>query len=317
VSQDAASERELWPLITSSVSQAAKQRFPSKPQDLYRIQFIALVYLWAALHDRSMNWACNRGNWVFARPPGPLPDQSTMSRRTRRKDFHLFLHAVGQALEDQAHCRPALLQLMKLDGKALIVASHSKDPDANFRWAGGRKVKGYKLHALWDRGILPNQWATTPMGTDEKQIARRVFKRMEGAGYALADSFYDANVLYQLAGHKNYQLLVPRVHPYAGLGHHRQDARRIRAIELLERGGLFTRHDFGPGLYKERKGIERSFGNISSFGGGLTVLPAWVRRHWRVRNWVHAKLLINAARILLRQRQRSPDPMTHREGLLA
>jgi hypothetical protein len=35
-----------------------------------------------------------------------------------------------------------------------------------------------------------------------------------------------------------------------------------------------------------------------SFGGGLTsALPAFVRRLHRVRLWVHAKLLINAARI--------------------
>jgi hypothetical protein len=34
-----------------------------------------------------------------------------------------------------------------------------------------------------------------------------------------------------------------------------------------------------------------------SFGGGLAALPPWVRRIWRVRNWVWAKLLINGSRI--------------------
>ena len=35
-----------------------------------------------------------------------------------------------------------------------------------------------------------------------------------------------------------------------------------------------------------------------SFGGGLSALPAWVRGLDRVRTWVWAKLLINAARIV-------------------
>jgi hypothetical protein len=52
-----------------------------------------------------------------------------------------------------------------------------------------------------------------------------------------------------------------------------------------------------------RIGIEQSFGNLTSFGGGLGPLPAWVRRPHRVVVWVAAKLLINLDRqIQLRQR---------------
>ncbi len=54
--------------------------------------------------------------------------------------------------------------------------------------------------------------------------------------------------------------------------------------------------EFGKKLYRFRRQIERDFGNLFSFGGGLTRLPPWVRRFPRVRNWVNAKLLINAAR---------------------
>ena len=43
----------------------------------------------------------------------------------------------------------------------------------------------------------------------------------------------------------------------------------------------------------------------ASFGGGLAHLPAWTRRIWRVRSWVHAKLLINAARIRCRRKAAS------------
>jgi hypothetical protein len=56
---------------------------------------------------------------------------------------------------------------------------------------------------------------------------------------------------------------------------------------------------FGRALYKQRRGIERCFGTWTSFGGGMAPLPAWVRRFPRVRNWVHAKLLIAGARRLL------------------
>ncbi len=51
---------------------------------------------------------------------------------------------------------------------------------------------------------------------------------------------------------------------------------------------------FGPSLYKQRPRIERSFAQLVSYGG-LNSLPPWVRRIWRVRSWVMAKLPINAA----------------------
>ena len=59
---------------------------------------------------------------------------------------------------------------------------------------------------------------------------------------------------------------------------------------------------FGAALLAARGQIERDFGNLCGFGGGLAGLPAWARRIWRVRAWVHAKLLINAARIRYRRR---------------
>jgi hypothetical protein len=43
-----------------------------------------------------------------------------------------------------------------------------------------------------------------------------------------------------------------------------------------------------------------SFGNLTSFGGGLAPQPGWVRTHRRVRRWVQAKLTFNALRMELR-----------------
>jgi hypothetical protein len=59
---------------------------------------------------------------------------------------------------------------------------------------------------------------------------------------------------------------------------------------------------FGKSLYQERRSIERSYGNATSFASGLGPLPAWVRGWHRVHVWVSVKLLINAARILVKQR---------------
>ena len=62
----------------------------------------------------------------------------------------------------------------------------------------------------------------------------------------------------------------------------------------------------GQDLLRMRTGIERSYGNLTSFAGGLGPLPAWVRRPHRVATWVAAKLILDyTRRILLRDRQRA------------
>jgi hypothetical protein len=63
-----------------------------------------------------------------------------------------------------------------------------------------------------------------------------------------------------------------------------------------------TVNSSGPDPYDRRADIERDFSGLACFGGGLTTLPPWVRRIWRVRAWVMAKLLINAARIRLNRK---------------
>ena len=54
---------------------------------------------------------------------------------------------------------------------------------------------------------------------------------------------------------------------------------------------------FGPELYRLRGQVERDYGNLASFGGGLQPLPSFVRRPRRVALWVIGKLIINAIRI--------------------
>lgn len=58
-----------------------------------------------------------------------------------------------------------------------------------------------------------------------------------------------------------------------------------------------------------RRGIERSFGALATWGGGLFALPAWARGLRRVRCWAAAKLALNVARHALRSSTpEPPDP---------
>ena len=89
-------------------------------------------------------------------------------------------------------------------------------------------------------------------------------------------------------------MVAPLPKSNAGEGHRYQSCHRLRNRDLLA-------GEFGQAWYGLRGGIERSFGNATSFAAGLGPLPAWVRRQHRVRTWVWAKLLINEARIVKKQ----------------
>ena len=89
-----------------------------------------------------------------------------------------------------------------------------------------------------------------------------------------------------------------RYGPGKGTGHRRQSPGRVRGIALLE--GPDPR--FGEGLLGGRAAIERAFGNLTSWGGGLTCLPPWVRTHRRVHRWVQAKLVLTALKRQLPKR---------------
>jgi len=187
--------------------------------------------------------------------------------------------------------RPALLAFV--DGKPLPVGGNSKDPDAHWGRGVGGLAKGYKLHAVWSTGVLPETWEVAPLNVAEKEVAHRLMGQLYSGGYLLADGEYDASSLYDRAFVQGYQLVASyRKAKKPGSGKHYQSPHRLHSIELLHEA-------FGRKLYQARKQIERSFGNATSFGGGLAPLPAWVRGLDRVRTWVWAKLLINAVRILV------------------
>lgn len=281
-------ERELWPILYRTVCDVARDVC----QKYVQIPAWALVVtmLWASLHDRPVCWACKPINWWTTRlRPPRLPSPATMSRRVDSVAVGFLWRAVEQRLREASARYPALVAF--LDGKPLPVGGSSKDADAGYGRAAGTMAKGYKLHTVWSNRSMPEAWEVTPMNTCEKVVARRLIPQLRHGGYLLADGNYDASDLHDLASAQGYRLLAPPRKGNAGTGHHYQSPHRLQSIAML-------RDDFGRSLYAQRRTIEEYFGTATSFGGGLSPLPAWVRGLERVRTWVWAKLLINATRIL-------------------
>jgi hypothetical protein len=89
---------------------------------------------------------------------------------------------------------------------------------------------------------------------------------LPGSGYLLGDAEYDSNALYDLAHQADHQLLAPKRQKHRGVGHRPQSPHRLRSIELMKR-------PFGKRLHGFRRQIEREFGTLTNFGGGLAGLP--------------------------------------------
>lgn len=281
-------ERELWWLLYRQLRRAARE--VDQKYVHHHPWVIAAVLVWAALHDRPIAWACRRRNWGNRLRPAALPDPSTVARRMRRAGFLVFVNHLTDRLRGSGG--PAYFLIA--DGKPLVVGTHAKDPDARRGRVSGRFARGYKLHALWGDRCLPEAWSVTGLNTYEGAEAERLLAGVRGCGYLLADGAYEASRLYDAAAASGYQLVAPPDRRDTGRGHRYQSPHRARALEMFADG-------FGWALLAGRGAIERRFGNLTSFGGGLSGLPAWVRRLGRVTRWVWAKLVINAARILHRQ----------------
>ncbi len=250
---------------------------------------IVAVYFWAVVHDRPTSWACNRGNWIKGLWPGRLPSQSTLSRRLRTTEVQRLLHVMEQHLRKVWNHEG---WVAVVDGKPLVVGTHSKDPDCAWGRAGRGYAKGYKLHAVYASAPLPLRWDIASLNVGEPDVAARLIPTLKGGGYILGDKQYDSNPLHEVALGTGYQLVTERKRPHAGLGHRPHSIGRLRCMALLQT-------DFGKALYRCRSGIERSFGWLTNHASGLSPLPNWVRREHRVRCWVQTKLIIHATYVYL------------------
>jgi Transposase DDE domain len=282
-------ERKLWPELYRRI-----QNLATTVQQKYvhhQPHVILAVYFWAVLHERPLAWACREENWLGeAERPRRLPAASTLSRRLQRVGLGVVLQVLAKSLSSPTP--PA--RVTAVDGKPLPVGSHSKDPDARRGGVGGRG-NGYKLQAIWSNGPLPEAWDVTPLNRCEKAAAVELLQQIPvvSGRWLLGDGNYDASHFYDAAAARGFRLLTPlRTGKQPSKGHY-QSPHRLAARALMRRAR-------GRRRYRRRTAIERCFGHLGGFAGGLAPLAAWVRSLRRVRLWVWAKLIINAVRIRLR-----------------
>jgi len=288
-------EHELWKIISGQLS-ALDRNYRSRPYH-HSIGRILRVYLWAVLHDRPTYWACDRRNWRGTSPPRALPDQSTMSRRLRQQDTKHMLNQLMERLESQ----PESSLIRMIDGKPLPVSKHSFDVESKFGRGAGGKDRGYKLHAIYGKTNKPISWSVTPLNMNEHHAARSLIYDRFTPCYLLGDANYDANHLFAHAGQHQVQLLARRRYRKAkGVGHHKHSAYRLDAVARVSDPNAFIKQ-----LMRQRRDIETRFANLTSFGGGLTCLPPWVRGLERVTLWVAGKIIVRLARDQYQPRARA------------
>ena len=302
-------EDELFQALYRLIEQEGNCR-PRPPGVRFGDGAVLAVALWAILHDRPISWACRLCHWHgVASPPwlGGLPSPATMSRRLRTLSVQLLLERVFYRLLAAQVAVQAFCLCRRIDSKPLPVGGFSKDKDARWGYATGGKYKGYKLFCCWGRSLtLPEAVVLGPLNTSDQAGGMALIDRLDrlhqgtAGGYVAADATHDTNPLHAYAGGRGLQLLTPRKQPGTALGHRDHCRPRLRSIELLEPPPLPSARPaprLGMELYRLRGQIERDYGQMGSFGGGLQPLPNFVRRPRRIALWVLVKLLVNAMRI--------------------
>jgi hypothetical protein len=279
-------EHQLWKEIIALLAELDKRR----PQCRERFcdAVIIGVWYWAVVHDRPVAWACQRRNWPLHLRGRRLPSNSTMSRRLRRASVRDLLARLERRVI--APKEPGLFWM--IDGKPLPISGCSKDRQAGYGRAAGGKAKGYKIHAVVGSDGSVAAWRLAPMNKDERVMAERLLRQAPIQGYVVADSNYDSNPVHEVCVARGELQLVTR-RRYGtkhGHGHRKQSAGRLRSVAIVESPD----GRFGQGLLRQRSEIERCYGNLTNWWGGLSCLPAWVRTHRRVFRWVQAKLVLTA-----------------------
>jgi hypothetical protein len=273
-----------WQVIYRTIRSVERSCGRRTRKCTYSDLLILAMYIWTVAHDRPLCWALQRTSYGRVFHPRRLPSYSQFKRRVRTARFEELLAAVNARLAERQVPTP----VMYLDGKALPVSPITKDPDARLGRACGGFRRGYKLHALVTQDGRFVEISVTALNVCEKREAHRLLQRAMLGGVVLGDGNYDDAKLYEAALQRR-ALLFAKPRRGAGHGHHPPSAARQLSLSLARNGE--------PPLYFLRREIERYFGQLTSFGGGLGPLPAWVRRETRVRRWVTAKLVVYHARL--------------------
>ena len=279
-------ERQLWTAIVRVIDEISKPKLSGNFR--FCVARVLKVWFWAVVHDRPVSWATRRENWPRDLLDDPLPSNATMSRRFRSEPIRAALANVEHRV--LAPKDPNQLVWI-IDGKPLQIGGCSGDRQAGYGRAASTMARGYKLHALLGKDGTIADWRVAPMNKDERTMAKRIVKSSTIAGYLVGDKNYDSNPLHQICDDTGRLQLVARRRkgPDRGLAKGKHAAGRLRSKAMLED----PYPEFGESLLDQRQEIERFFGNLCNWGGGLSCLPAWARTWRRVHRWVQAKLIIS------------------------
>lgn len=277
----------VWRTLYSTIRSVNRSIPRRGRRTVYPDTLIVAMYFWSVLHDRPLCWAAQRQHCRGAFRPRQLPSRSQFCRRLKNSRCQALLDAVFArlALSDEA------TPFCYLDGRALPVGPYTKDPDAARGYRAGGWAWGYKLHAIVSEDGRFILIRVEPLNVAETTVAREMMDHASLGGILLADGNYDDGKLYDAVAQRSALLFTP-LPDNAGGGHRPQSWSRLLAAAAWENGE--------PWFYSKRREVERYFGQLSAFGGGLAPLPAWVRTLERVRRWVAAKITIYHARLTTR-----------------
>jgi hypothetical protein len=191
-----------------------------------------------------------------------------------------------------------------IDGKPLVVGGFSKDPDTTVGAVPDGFARGYKMHVLIDACGAVETFIVTAMSVGEPTVAADLIARASDCGVVLAgniiraDPNYDSNALYGTVADADARLVASRKKPGTGLGHHPHHPDRLRAIAELERpaaDGVAAARE----ARRHRNRVEQTLAHLTNLPFGLSPLPNFVRRLWRVRLWLTAKLVLYHQHLVL------------------
>jgi|ERR1700761_427149 len=289
--------RAQWSLILKTIKRIS--RSVAVEQRPSRLRFgdwlIVSMYFWTVAHDRPQSWSCRRENYSSLFRPRKLPSVSQFNRRMNQRRVLEILNRLHRELGGDI----TATALSYLDGKPLTVGVASKDPDAKSGHVMGGYARGYKLHAWMSEDRRIPLWAVMPLNVHEVPVAQALVEQapmLSDRALVLADQNYDSHKLHKQIDRHNGRLLVKPKGDSSGKRH---------PVTLRQMGParreLLAAQKQTPGMirlvHRQRVHAEGTFGNLCSYGGGLTCLPPWVRRLHRVRRWVGAKIILYHARL--------------------
>lgn len=268
-----------WAALYQIIKRQARRLPRPKRRFTYPDALIAAMFFWAVWHDRPQCWAADRRHYSSLFRPRRLPSNSEFNRRVRSKRFTDLLERIFTAWAPP----PSPGSTCILDARPLPVGACSKDRAARLGRVYRGFARGYRLHALLNENEQVFAFRLTPMNVAEPDVAMELLPEVPPGSTVLSDGVNDSVRLYEVAEAHDVQFLA-RPRKNAGRGHRPQHPTRLRAIATWRsRAAEYDR---------QRGQIERAFGWQSSFGGGLSPLPAWVRTPPRVTRWVLAKLTL-------------------------